>query len=186
MQKLSLFLLGLFLFTAMDAQKPLPSFARLIKYSLNDSLVPVSTSIKKQLLQAQVPRKKNETPRLIFSGADKKKADLTVRWLSSQIGKDVYKIDLSLVVSKYIGETEKNLELLFARAEDKDWILFFDEADSLFGPRLTSGNKEDTDKSITYFFEKLSKYKGVIAIHCIRKNCFDILAKKGFMKLAIE
>ena len=39
--------------------------------------------------------------------------------------KDVYKIDLSMVVSKYIGETEKNLELLFARAEDKGWILFF-------------------------------------------------------------
>jgi SpoVK/Ycf46/Vps4 family AAA+-type ATPase len=50
----------------------------------------------------------------------------------------VYRIDLSLVVSKFIGETEKNLGKIFAQAEDRDWILFFDEADALFGKRRRS------------------------------------------------
>ena len=52
---------------------------------------------------------------------------------------DVYKIDLSLIVSKYIGETEKNLAKIFDMAEHKNWMLFFDEADALFGTPHQSG-----------------------------------------------
>lgn len=50
-------------------------------------------------------------------------------------GMDVYRIDLSMIVSKYIGETEKNLANVFDQAENRNWILFFDEADALFGKR---------------------------------------------------
>lgn len=56
--------------------------------------------------------------------------------LGKQFNKEVYRVDLSQIVSKYIGETEKNLEKIFVRAENKNWILFFDEGDALFGKEL--------------------------------------------------
>ncbi len=60
---------------------------------------------------------------------------LTATLLGNHFKREIYRIDLSQVVSKYIGETEKNLEKVFSKAEHKNWILFFDEADSLFGKR---------------------------------------------------
>ncbi|MDQ6764440.1 MAG: ATP-binding protein, partial [Bacteroidota bacterium] len=63
--------------------------------------------------------------RVLFYGPPGTGKTLTANVLGNETQKDVYKIDLSMVVSKYIGQTEKNLELLFARAEDKNWILFF-------------------------------------------------------------
>lgn len=55
----------------------------------------------------------------------------------------MFRIDLSRVVSKYIGETEKNLSRLFDKAEDKSWVLFFDEADALFGKRTDIRDAHD-------------------------------------------
>jgi len=71
----------------------------------------------------------------LFYGSSGTGKTLTVSLLGQRFNKDVYRINLSQVVSKYIGETEKNLEKLFEVAEDKEWILFFDEADSLFSKR---------------------------------------------------
>jgi SpoVK/Ycf46/Vps4 family AAA+-type ATPase len=61
--------------------------------------------------------------------------------LGKYTGRDVYRIDLSLVVSKFIGETEKNLAKIFGQAEDRDWILFFDEADAFFGKRTQGARR---------------------------------------------
>ncbi len=69
--------------------------------------------------------------RVLFHGPPGTGKTLTASLLGKYTEKEVYRIDLSTVVSKYIGETEKNLSTLFDRAEDKNWILFFDEADSL-------------------------------------------------------
>ncbi|WP_425290901.1 ATP-binding protein [Spirosoma linguale] len=71
--------------------------------------------------------------RALFYGPPGTSKTRTVTLLGKQTGKDVFRIDLSRVVSKYIGETEKNLSRLFDKAEHKNWILFFDEADALFG-----------------------------------------------------
>ena len=76
--------------------------------------------------------------------------------LARSTKKDLYRIDLSQVVSKYIGETEKNLEKIFNRAENKNWILFFDEADALFGKR-TDVKDSTTDTPIlklTIFYKE--------------------------------
>src|SRR5205085_3214238 len=78
--------------------------------------------------------------RALFYGPSGTGKTLTATLLGKQFKKDVYRIDLSQVVSKYIGETEKNLEKIFNKAENKDWILFFDEADSLFGKRSNVQN----------------------------------------------
>lgn len=84
--------------------------------------------------------------------------------LGKVANRDVYRIDLSLLLSKYIGETEKNLERLFGKAEDKHWILFFDEADSLFGKRTVIGDAHDryANQTVSYLLQRLEAYPGLV------------------------
>ena len=82
--------------------------------------------------------------RALFYGPPGTGKTFTATLLGKESGREVYCIDLSMVVSKYIGETEKNLANLFAKAEGQDWILFFDEADALFGKR--TGVKDAHDR----------------------------------------
>lgn len=88
-------------------------------------------------------RKTKPGYRVLFYGPSGTGKTLTAALLGKQYKKDVYKIDLSLIVSKYIGETEKNLEQVFRKAEARDWILFFDEADALFGKRTNVQSSHD-------------------------------------------
>lgn len=86
--------------------------------------------------------------------------------LGQQHSLEVYRIDLSMVVSKYIGETEKNLEKVFSRAEGKDWILFFDEADALFGKRTNVSDAHDryANQEISYLLQRLEDYRGLVIL----------------------
>ncbi len=81
-------------------------------------------------------------------------------------GKDVYRIDLSRVVSKYIGETEKNLSRLFDKAVDKNWILFFDEADALFGKRTDISDAHDkyANQEVAYLLQRIESYDGLVIL----------------------
>jgi len=83
--------------------------------------------------------------------------------IASELGLDLYKIDLSTMVSKYIGETEKNLEKIFTEAESSNAILFFDEADAIFGKR--SEVKESHDRyaniQISYLLQRMEDFDGV-------------------------
>ena len=78
-------------------------------------------------------------------------------------GRELYRIDLSAVVSKYIGETEKNLDRLFDSADSKQWILFFDEADALFGKRSEVKDSHDryANIEIAYLLQKLESFHGL-------------------------
>ena len=80
-----------------------------------------------------------------------------------------------MVVSKYIGETEKNLELLFARAEDKKWILFFDEADALFGKRTNVRDAHDkyANQEVSYLLQRIEDYNGLVILATNMKNNID-------------
>ena len=95
--------------------------------------------------------------------------------LGKQTGKEVYRVDLSMVVSKYIGETEKNLELLFARAENKKWILFFDEADALFGKRTNVRDAHDkyANQEVSYLLQRIEDYDGLVILATNMKNNID-------------
>ncbi|HUP12400.1 MAG TPA: ATP-binding protein, partial [Niastella sp.] len=83
--------------------------------------------------------------------------------------------DLSMVVSKYIGETEKNLEMLFARAEDKGWILFFDEADAIFGKRTSVRDAHDkyANQEVSYLLQRIEDYNGLIILATNMKSNID-------------
>ena len=83
--------------------------------------------------------------------------------IANELALDLYKIDLSGVVSKYIGETEKNLERIFAAAETANAILFFDEADALFGKRSDVSDAHDryANIEISYLLQRMEEYDGV-------------------------
>jgi len=113
--------------------------------------------------------------RALFYGTSEKQKTLTASLLGRYTNKDVYRIDLSLVVSKYIGETEKNLSALFDRAKNKDWILFFDEADALFGKR--TGVKDAHDKyanqEVSYLLQRMEEYAGLAILATNTKEDID-------------
>ncbi len=113
--------------------------------------------------------------RVLFYGPSGTGKTLTANVLGNETSKDVYKIDLSMVVSKYIGETEKNLELLFARAEDKDWILFFDEADAIFGKRTSVKDAHDkyANQEVSYLLQRIEEFNGLVILATNMKNNID-------------
>jgi ATPase family protein associated with various cellular activities (AAA) len=113
--------------------------------------------------------------RALFYGPPGTGKTLTAALLGNEMRKDVYRVDLSMVVSKYIGETEKNLELLFARAEDKGWILFFDEADALFGKRTSvrDANDKYANQEVSYLLQRIEDFNGLIILATNMKNNID-------------
>ena len=113
--------------------------------------------------------------RTLFYGPPGTGKTFTARILGAELNKEVYKIDLSMIVSKYIGETEKNLEQLFARAEDKGWILFFDEADALFGKRTNVRDAHDkyANQEVSYLLQRIEDYNGLIILATNMKNNID-------------
>lgn len=113
--------------------------------------------------------------RALFYGPPGTGKTFTAGLIATEMKKQLYKIDLSMVVSKYIGETEKNLELLFARAEDKGWILFFDEADALFGKRTNVRDAHDkyANQEVSYLLQRIEDFNGLIILATNMKNNMD-------------
>ncbi|XZF12929.1 ATP-binding protein [Chitinophagaceae bacterium MMS25-I14] len=113
--------------------------------------------------------------RVLFYGPSGTGKTLTAALLGKQFGKDVYRVDLSQVVSKYIGETEKNLEIVFRRAETKDWILFFDEADALFGKRTNTQSAHDkyANQEVSYLLQRVEDYDGLLVLASNFKSNLD-------------
>lgn len=113
--------------------------------------------------------------RALFYGASGTGKTSTAALIGKELNKEVYKIDLSQVVSKYIGETEKNLELVFASAKDKDWILFFDEADALFGKRTDVKDAHDryANQEVSYLLQRMEEYNGLAILATNMKSNID-------------
>src|SRR5665648_751546 len=100
---------------------------------------------------------------------------LTATLLGKYTDKDVYRIDLSRVVSKYIGETEKNLANLFDKAEHKNWILFFDEADALFGKRTDIRDAHDkyANQEVAYLLQRIESHNGLVILATNKRDNID-------------
>ena len=101
--------------------------------------------------------------------------------LARELGLDLYKIDLSTVVSKYIGETEKQLSRIFRQAQSSNAILFFDEADALFGKRTEVKDAHDryANVEVSYLLQKMEEYEGIVVLATnYRKNMDDAFVRR--------
>ena len=123
--------------------------------------------------------------RALFYGPPGTGKTITASLLGKEFGKEVYRIDLSLIVSKYIGETEKNLEAVFDTAQTKNWILFFDEADGLFGKRGSGGtaNERYANQETGYLLQRLEDYPKLIILATNFKNNLDSAFMRRFQSV---
>ena len=99
----------------------------------------------------------------LFSGPPGTGKTLAAQIMANRLGIDLYRIDLSTVVSKYVGETEKQLERIFSEASESNAILFFDEADSIFGKRSEVKGAHDryANIEVSYLLQRMEDYNGV-------------------------
>ncbi|NBC02075.1 MAG: AAA family ATPase [Bacteroidetes bacterium] len=113
--------------------------------------------------------------RVLFHGPSGTGKTLTASLLGKYTGSDVFRVNLSTIVSKYIGETEKNLEKLFSKADNKDWILFFDEADSLFGKRTDVNDSHDryANQEVSYLLQRVENFNGLVILSTNFKTNID-------------
>lgn len=113
--------------------------------------------------------------RALFYGPPGTGKTLTASLLGRYTGKEVFRIDLSMVVSKYIGETEKNLGCLFDKARNKNWILFFDEADALFGKRTEVKDAHDrfANQEVSYLLQRIENFNGLVILSSNFKTNID-------------
>ena len=112
---------------------------------------------------------------VLFGGPPGTGKTMGAEILASRLDLPMYRIDLSQVVNKYIGETEKNLASLFDAGDRSDIILFFDEADALFGKRTDVKDSRDryANLEISYLLERMERFKGLAILATNRKKDLD-------------
>jgi len=113
--------------------------------------------------------------RALFTGASGTGKTLACGWLATQLGLPLYRVDMASVSSKYIGETEKNLGELFARAEHAEVILLFDEADALFGKRtdVKDSNDRFANQQTNYLLQRIESFDGIGLLTSNSRSRFD-------------
>jgi SpoVK/Ycf46/Vps4 family AAA+-type ATPase len=111
----------------------------------------------------------------LFSGASGTGKTMAAEIIANELRLDIYKIDLSQVVSKYIGETEKNLQEIFDAAEQGGAILFFDEADALFGKRSEVKDSHDryANIEVNYLLQRMEEYEGIAILTTNKRQNMD-------------
>lgn len=119
--------------------------------------------------------------RALFYGPPGTGKTLAATLLGKRNRMDVYRVDLSMIVSKYIGETEKNLAKVFDMAENRDWILFFDEADALFGKRTSTNTSNDrhANQEVAYLLQRIEDFPGTVVLATnLRSNIDEAFARR--------
>ncbi len=117
----------------------------------------------------------------LFSGPSGTGKTMAAQILARELNLDLYKIDLSGVISKYIGETEKNLDRIFREAQHSNAILFFDEADALFGKRSEVKDAHDryANIEVAYLLQKMEEYDGIVILATnLRKNMDEAFTRR--------
>ena len=117
---------------------------------------------------------------VLFCGSPGTGKTMAAEVLAESLGLPMYRVDISQVTSKYVGETEKNLKRIFDAAEVSDCVLFFDEADALFGKRTEVKDAHDrfANIEISYLLERMERFKGLAILSTNRRNDLD----EGFMR----
>jgi len=117
----------------------------------------------------------------LFAGTSGTGKTMAAEVMSNELGLELYKVDLAGVVSKYIGETEKNLERIFEAAEQANAILFFDEADALFGKRSEVHDAHDryANIEVAYLLQRMEQYEGISLLATnLRQNMDEAFVRR--------
>lgn len=123
--------------------------------------------------------------RALFYGPPGTGKTLAATLLGKKNDMDVYRVDLSMIVSKYIGETEKNLANVFDMAENRNWILFFDEADALFGKRTSTNTSNDrhANQEVAYLLQRIEDFPGTVILATNLKSNIDEAFSRRFQSI---
>jgi SpoVK/Ycf46/Vps4 family AAA+-type ATPase len=117
----------------------------------------------------------------LFAGGSGTGKTMTASVIAQDLALDLYKIDLSSIVSKYIGETEKNLDRIFQAAQSSNAILFFDEADALFGKRSEVKDAHDryANIEVSYLMQKVEDHEGIVILASnLSKNIDEAFSRR--------
>lgn len=117
---------------------------------------------------------------MLFYGPPGTGKTMTAQVIANELNMEIYKVDLSTVMSKYIGETEKNLSVIFDEVKKSNSILFFDEADSLFGKRTETKDSNDkyANAETSYLLQKMEEYSGIVILATNYMQNFDEAYKR--------
>jgi len=117
---------------------------------------------------------------VVFEGRAGTGKTMAASLLATSLGRQAYEVDLAAVMSKYIGETEKNLNKLFATASANHWVLLFDEADALFGKRSEVKDSHDryANMETSYLLQRLEAYQGIWILTSNARLQLDSALKK--------
>jgi len=119
--------------------------------------------------------------KVLFAGESGTGKTMAAQVLAAELGLEIFRVDLATTVSKYIGETEKNLDRIFGAAEGSNAILFFDEADALFGKRSEVGDSHDryANIEVAYLLQKMEAYPGAVILATnFRRNIDDAFVRR--------
>ena len=119
--------------------------------------------------------------KVLFAGESGTGKTMAAQVLAAELGLEIFRVDLATIVSKYIGETEKNLDRIFGAAEGSNAILFFDEADALFGKRSEVSDSHDryANIEVAYLLQKMEGYAGAVILATnFRRNIDDAFVRR--------
>ena len=154
----------------------LPPFAQLLvpRVRRQDLVLRAEQAAKLDEVIAAIPNRKGGLP-VLFSGTPGAGKRMAAEAIAGEVGLPLYRVDLSAVVSKYIGETEKNLQRLFDAAGDSAAILFFDEADALFGKRTDVQGSHDrfANAEVSYLLDRIESFDGLAILATNRRSDID-------------
>ncbi len=176
----------------------LGAMAELIADEVDDQALVTSSELRQELESLVVRCRRREqfadslgpsiraryrpSVRALFVGPSGTGKTLAVAWLATRLGMPLFRVDLSAISSKYIGETEKNLSQLLARAEQNEVMLLFDEADSLFGKRtdIHDSNDRFANAQTNYLLQRMESYDGITILTSNGRGRFDDAFSRRF------
>ena len=145
-----------------ETPDPLTSLAQKIETRATLETIPLAESQKQILKEISMHARDSCENVVIFAGVNGTEKTIAAEVIARGLKRDLYRVDLSKIVSTYIGETEKNLNRLLNAAQSAGAILFFDEADALFGKRSEVKDAHDRYANIEtgYLLQRLESFKG--------------------------
>ncbi len=166
-----------------------PLVANRISTLLSWQDLPISKKSKTDLTTIKNRRSgRNSNYQVLFDGPKRSGKAVVACLLGRAYKNDVYRFEVPrLLSSGYIGETEKNLSKMFDRAVNKQWVLFFDEADALFGKRTNVAKKGSSkgyaNQEVSYLLQRIEAHPGLVILSCESEEQLTVLQRKQFKKI---